>query len=65
MPPNRRQVLIIQGQFDRISTAATGDPGCREVILEMAQRMLSLRMHHAERELVNLSASADGPVAVA
>ncbi|MBL8702051.1 MAG: alkaline phosphatase family protein [Alphaproteobacteria bacterium] len=41
------------------------DPAYREVMLDMAQRMLSWRMHHAERELVNLSASTDGLVAVA
>lgn len=41
------------------------DPACREVMLDMAQRMLSWRMHHAERELVNMSASPDGLVSVA
>lgn len=41
------------------------DPACREIMLEMTQRMLSWRMHNAERELVHLSASPDGLVAVA
>ncbi len=40
------------------------DPDCRAVVLELAQQMLSWRMHHAERELVNLSASPAGLVAV-
>jgi arylsulfatase A-like enzyme len=41
------------------------DPACAGILLEMAQRMLSWRMHHAERELVNLSASPAGLVAIA
>jgi arylsulfatase A-like enzyme len=42
-----------------------GDPVCHEVMLAMAQRMLDWRMHHAERELLHLSASPAGLVAIA
>jgi arylsulfatase A-like enzyme len=38
------------------------DPACRDAMLSMAQRMLNWRMHHAERELVNLNASPEGLV---
>ncbi len=38
------------------------DPRCREVMLDMAQRMLNWRMYNAERELVNLNASPAGLV---
>ena len=40
------------------------DPACRDIMLAMAQQMLSWRMHNAERELLNLSASQDGLVTV-
>jgi arylsulfatase A-like enzyme len=43
----------------------SGDPACRGTMLELAQRMLSWRMHHAERELTHLSASPGGLVAIA
>jgi arylsulfatase A-like enzyme len=41
------------------------DPACRATMLALAQRMLDWRMHNAERELVNLSASPDGLVVLA
>jgi arylsulfatase A-like enzyme len=40
------------------------DQGYREVMLEMAQRMLNWRMHNAERELTHLNASPEGLVAI-
>jgi arylsulfatase A-like enzyme len=40
------------------------DPASASVMLSMAQKMLSWRMHYAERELVNLSASPAGLVRV-
>ena len=40
------------------------DPAYASVMLELAQKMLSWRMHYAERELVNLSASPAGLVRV-
>jgi arylsulfatase A-like enzyme len=40
------------------------DPECRDAMLDLARRMLDWRMRNAERELVNLSASPDGLVAV-
>jgi arylsulfatase A-like enzyme len=41
-----------------------GDPAAAPVMLAMAQKMLSWRMHYSERELLNLSASPAGLVRV-
>lgn len=41
-----------------------GDPAAAPVMMALAQQMLSWRMNHAERELVNLSASPAGLVRV-
>ncbi len=42
----------------------SGDPAYAAVMLAMTQKMLTWRMHYAERELVNLSASPKGLVRV-
>ena len=44
------------GEFDNLAQ----EPAYREIALQMSQRMLSWRMHHEERSLVNTRLTAEG-----